>query len=217
MGWLELWPPTTAEPNWPGAGVSDLAARNALCRRCGAMGEGLHALSPTNGPVPAAAMFVAEAPGRLGAALTGVPLTGDAAGRRFEALLAAARLRREEVFVTNAVLCNPLDGGGRNRPPRAREVANCNDWLLAQISLVRPRLLVTLGAVALRALYQIERHPYTLPRDVGVPRPWRGRTLVALYHPGARSAVHRPWREQVADFRALGRLAQRLRHDGPAV
>ncbi|MFQ6020275.1 MAG: uracil-DNA glycosylase family protein, partial [Dehalococcoidia bacterium] len=107
-----------------------------------------HVLAPSNGPLAAAVMFIGEAPGRLGAAITGVPFTSDQAGQRFQRLLAEAGLERGQVFLTNAVLCNPLRDG-RNRPPRLREVAACSRWLQAQIDLVDPRLVVTLGTVAL--------------------------------------------------------------------
>ena len=107
-------------------------------------------LGERSGPIPAKVMFIGEAPGRRGAAVTGVPFVGDESGRRFDRLLAEAGLRREEVFVTNAVLCLPLDVAGRNRPPARLERANCAAHLSATVELVQPRLIVTLGAAALR-------------------------------------------------------------------
>jgi DNA polymerase len=163
-------------------------------------------LGPANGPLQAPVMFVAEAPGRFGAERTGVPLSGDQAGRAFEHLLACAGWTRQEVFVTNAVLCNPLDQQGRNRCPSARELDNCRRHLRAQIELVAPRLLVALGATALHTLDRIEPHGLRLSRDVGRAVPWHGRYLVALYHPGPRALVHRHLAQQEADFRALRRL-----------
>lgn len=153
------------------------------------------------GPIGARVMFVGEAPGRLGAGRTGVPFSGDEAGRRFERLLAETGLRRDEVFVTNAVLCLPLDTTGRNRRPRESEVRNCGTWLAAEIERVQPAYVVALGTVALAALGRIEAHELVLSRDVGRVVEWRGRKLVALYHPGARSAVRRGWELQVGDWR----------------
>jgi DNA polymerase len=66
-------------------------------------------------------------------------------------------------------------------------------------------VVVTLGAKALDALRRIEPHPYTLA-DAGRPVPWRGRTLVPLYHPGPRALIHRPEPAQMEDFRRLGTL-----------
>lgn len=161
-----------------------------------------HVLGPGNGSPEARMMFIGEAPGRLGAALTGVPFTLDASGRRFEALLAEARIRRSDVFVTNALLCNPLRDG-RNRPPARREVAACTQWLRAQIDAVSPGVVVTLGRVALEGLRMIEPHDYALCSHVGQRLEWRGRTLVPLYHPSPRTAGRRSFAQQLTDFRSL--------------
>ncbi|MBE0610790.1 MAG: hypothetical protein IH609_15525 [Dehalococcoidia bacterium] len=130
--------------------------------------------------------------------------TSPADGARFERLLTEAGLTREEVFVTNAALCLPLDVHGRNRPPSAGEVAACSGWLGETIAVVKPALVVTLGAIALTALARIEPHGLILREHLRTVVPWRGAGLTALYHPGARSQVHRPWPHQVNDWRALG-------------
>jgi uracil-DNA glycosylase family 4 len=161
-------------------------------------------LSEQNGPANAAVMLVGEAPGRLGAARTGVPFEGDESGRRLDRLLEAARWRRDELFITNAVLCNPLDEGARNRPPRAFEIANCNPWLAAQIDLIQPRVVVALGAVALRALAQVAPHSLTVRHSANPPIPWHARHLAAVYHPSARAAIHRPLEAQMRDWNMLG-------------
>lgn len=170
-----------------------------------------HVLGAMNGPVPARVMFVGEAPGRLGAGRTGIPFSGDESGRRFEAFLALAGLRREEVFVTNAVLCNPVSRAGNNRRPLASEVARCAGHLRAQIDAVQPEVVVALGEVALGALARVEAHGLSLRDAVGVKTPWGGRTLVALYHTGRRAAVHRRDELQQADWRALAELVSRRR------
>lgn len=178
----------------------------------------VHVLGDANGSLQARVMFIGEAPGRLGAARTGVPFTSDQSGLRFQRLLEAAGLRREDVFLTNALLCNPLRDG-RNRPPRRAERAACAAWLRAQIALVDPALVVTMGTVALDALRLLEPHAYLLRQDVGRPLPWHGRTLIPLYHPSPRTAARRPFEQQVEDFRRLGALVYRrlaLDYDGGA-
>ena len=161
-------------------------------------------LGPANGPLEARALFVAEAPGRLGGDRTGVPLTADQTGRNFTRLLAAAGLRRDEVFVTNAVLCNPRCPRGLNRPPSRAELASCRAHLDATLRIVAAPIVVSLGAVALAALARDRAARASLRADVGQPRAWRGRTLVPLYHPGPRAQIHRPFALQAADFRRLG-------------
>jgi DNA polymerase len=165
-----------------------------------------HTLGPGNGPLDARVLFIAEAPGRLGAAITGVPLCGDEAGRRFERFLSLAGLRREEVFATNAVLCNPLDSGGCNRRPTAGEIARCRPFLERTLDMCSAPVVVALGRVAVDALAGIAAHEVDLRRDVGRALGWRGRVLVALYHPGRQSTLHRTQEEQEEDWRRLGRF-----------
>src|SRR3954447_6489609 len=77
------------------------------CQVCPRMTGRTRLLGPANGLLTARVYFVAEAPGRLGGDRTAIPLCGDQSGRNFERLLVEAGLERSEIFVTNAVLCNP--------------------------------------------------------------------------------------------------------------
>src|SRR5690348_992986 len=95
------------------------------CDRCPSMEGCTRVLSWANGPAGAPVMFVGEAPGRLGADRTAVPFHGDKAGDNFELLLRLAKLSRRDVFVTNAVLCNPRDEDGNNAPPSKSVLRNC--------------------------------------------------------------------------------------------
>jgi uracil-DNA glycosylase len=187
---------------------ASLAVAAQACRRCPGICQGRKALSPANGPVPAKVMIVGEAPGRLGAAITGIPFTSDVSARRLDRLLEMASLRRERVFLTNAILCNPLDPGGRNRRPTAREIDLCSPFFAEQLSLVQPWLVVSLGQVALRALASVESHNMRLSEAVGLPHEWHGTLVWPLYHPSARAAIHRPWALQVEDWRHLGAFLQ---------
>jgi uracil-DNA glycosylase family 4 len=166
-------------------------------------------IGPANGPLDAPILFVAEAPGRFGADVNGVPLAGDRTGQAFDALLLGAGIDRQRVFVTNAVLCNPRAPDGRNDRPRMAELRNCGRHLQAQIDLLDPGWVVSLGRVALDALALIQPHGAILARDVGTARPWYGRHLVPLYHPGPRSIARRGLAQHVADFQRLGALLGR--------
>lgn len=183
-----------------------LIARAAACRLCARMEGRRRVLDHANGSLDARVLFVAEAPGRFGGDRTGVPLTSDQSGRNFGHLLEAAGLTRAEIFVTNAVLCNPRDQRGRNATPSAREVDACRPLLRETLRLVRAPLVVALGRVALDALGAIEPHGLQLRRDVGRAVPWAGRTLLPLYHPGPRAQLHRSFPLQQQDFAHLGRL-----------
>lgn len=196
----------------------ELVAAAQACRRCPSMEGRRRLLSRANGSPGARVLFLAEAPGRRGGEVTGVPLTHDASGRRFTRLLALAGLRRDAVFITNAVLCNPRAPDGKNRPPTACEIAACSSWLAAQLAAVDPAVVVTLGATALRALARLAPHAYTLRGDVGQALPWAGRLLVPLYHPSPRAGLSRSYQQQDEDFRALGALLRGLGvGEGPAL
>src|SRR5436309_11783492 len=118
------------------AAFDDLVRRAAACRTCPAMEGRRRVLSRANGDPAAPVLFVAEAPGRLGGELTGVPLQRDQSGRRFERLLDLAGLQRQQIFITNAALCNPQDAAGKNRPPSPAELRNCGAWLAETLDVI---------------------------------------------------------------------------------
>jgi len=188
-----------------GDDFSRLVSEVRACAACARMSHS-HVLGTANGPLGARALFVAEAVGRRGGAVTGVPLTRDESGRRFARFLTVTGLAREDVFVTNAVLCNPTDAAGRNRAPSRAEIARCRPYLARTLALVRAPVVVALGRVALESLRAVAPHGLDLRRDVGAPAAWEGRTLVALYHPSRQSTLHRPDAAQEDDWRRLGRL-----------
>jgi uracil-DNA glycosylase len=182
-----------------------LCAEAAACTACPRMAGRRRVLSAACGPVPARLMLVGEAPGRRGADRTGVPFSGDAAGRALADLLEGAGLERGDVFITNAVLCNPRDAAGRNAAPTRAELANCAGFLARQIALVNPQVVAPLGAVALAALGRLHPHGLTLA-DVGVPARWNTRVLFPLCHPSPRARGHRGLARQRADFSRLAAL-----------
>lgn len=203
--------PPFDSPQVPAAAPFEaLCDRVRACFACSSMNH-VHILGETNGPLDADVLFVAEAPGRLGAARTGIPMTSDVTGRRFHAFLADAGIERSRVFITNSILCNPLTPDGHNRRPAAREVAACRDFLAAQLRLLRAPVVVALGGVALDALGRIEPHDAVLAQDVGRALAWASpapRTLVPLYHPSIQSTLSRPHEAQRRDWRRLGKVVR---------
>jgi len=190
-----------------------LAAEAAVCTRCPAMCERAAVLSELNGSVDARVMFIGEAPGRKGADRTRVPFSGDQSGKNFERFLASIDLKRSEIFITSAALCNPRAASGTNRRPATSEIRNCSDFLNRAIQLVDPRVIVTLGTVALDALKLVHYHDFSLKNDAGKVRRWNGRLLVPLYHPSPQVLItSRKEAAQLRDYkvvsRAIGQVTQ---------
>jgi len=149
-------------------------------------------------------MLVGEAPGRQ-EDLTGEPFVG-AAGKFLDTLLASVGLSRDDVYITNVVKSRPSIGPapGRNRPPTPQEIAACRRWLDDELQIVQPRVVVTLGQVALDHFLPNRR----LARVHG--RVVRGGTItiLPLYHP-AMARYGRRW--QVLLRREFGRLRALLK------
>lgn len=188
------------------ARFADLVQSVQHCDLCPRLCSRRKVLSPANGSIESKVLFVAEAPGRLGADRTGVPLYGDRTGDNFEKLLGNVAWRREQVFITNAILCNPQDGNGNNGTPTPEEVANCSAYLEMVIGLVQPDVIVTLGATALDALATIAPHGLQLREHAAQVIPWGRAKLVPLYHPGPRAIIHRSLAKQRSDFMRLAQL-----------
>ncbi len=106
------------------------------------------------GPVHARLMLIGEAPGEQ-ETLARRPFVGNA-GKNLDQFLAAVSLAREQLYISNTVKVRPtkVSAKGRvsNRPPSREEIALFQPWLLREIALVAPQVLVTLGNVALRAV-----------------------------------------------------------------
>ena len=184
----------------------DLVESVRHCDLCSRLCERTKVLSGANGNVNSKVLFIAEAPGRLGADRTGVPLHGDRTGDNFDALLGNIAWSREDVFITNAVLCNPREENGNNATPTAEEIANCSAYLGMVVNLVEPDIIATLGAKALKALEFISPHGIELKEGVGCLVPWMRSRLFPLYHPAPRAAIHRSLAKQRTDFMRLAKI-----------
>ena len=123
-------------------------------------------------------------------------------------MIAHIGLTRQDIFITNAVLCNPL-ANGNNRRPTAQEIGNCSSYLKSTLELVQPRVVVTLGGVGLDAINRILGTRYTLAEVIGKPQQTENFTLLALYHPSPRvTNWKRPLSVQKRDFKKILKIIQ---------
>jgi uracil-DNA glycosylase family 4 len=164
-------------------------------------------LSEKNGNIDSKVMFIAEAPGRLGAERTGIPLHGDKTGDNFEDLLKSIGWERKNVFITNAILCNPQNDEGNNATPEPEELSKCGNYLKRTIELVNPDVIVTLGGTALKTLTS---QSLTLSEYAAQELSWNDRVLFPLYHPSNRAKRFRKKEKQMADFAALKRIVDSI-------
>ena len=149
-------------------------------------------------------MFVGEAPG-FHEDRQGVPFVGPS-GQLLHRLLEGIGLRREDVYICNVVKSRPP----QNRDPLPDEIAACRPWLDAQIRLVDPKVVVTLGNFAAKTLLETTTG---ITRLRGRTYPFQGRVLLPTFHPaaalhaqGRRTAGPSPLEAMEGDFRVLAEL-----------
>jgi DNA polymerase len=151
------------------------------CRECAALVKCRSRVVPGDGATGAEVMFVGIAPGRFGGDVTGIPFSGDRSGILLRRMLARAHI--EDVFITNLVRCNPRDERGRNRDPLAGEIRNCRKHLEAEVAIVRPRVIVCLGAMAWNHMTSTDSSEPFDPTHPKIQR--RGDAIIyPMYHPG---------------------------------
>ncbi|HKO15784.1 MAG TPA: uracil-DNA glycosylase [Gemmatimonadaceae bacterium] len=170
--------------------LADVAAAVATCTRCPLHSTAISPV-PGEGSPQAALMLVGEAPGAREDE-TGRPFVGPA-GQLLTKILAAIELTREDVFICNVIKHRPP----ANRNPRPEEITACSPYLVRQIELIRPRVILALGTFAAQTLLEttlsIGKLRGQIHRYYGVP-------LIVTYHPAAllrNGAWKRPTWEDV--------------------
>ena len=179
-------PPATssAEPHPPAARRQEgPAARDALqrlraetvgdCQRCGLCADRQTIVFGVGDP-NARLMFIGEGPGAE-EDRRGEPFVGRA-GQLLDRMIGAMGLRRDDVYIANIVKCRPPG----NRDPQADEVAACEPFLKAQIRIVQPEVIVTLGRVAAQTLL---RSTTSMGRPRNQWHSYEEIPLMATYHP----------------------------------
>ncbi|MDR1774932.1 MAG: uracil-DNA glycosylase [Actinomycetes bacterium] len=167
--------PPAAAASDPAAQMAQMERAAADCTKCGLARTRTQVVWGT-GPVPARVVFIGEAPGRREDA-GGEPFIG-AAGKILDELLERAHIRRADIYITNIVKCRPPE----NRDPADSEIVACRDYLNAQLRLLRPRVIVTLGAFATRLILQTGAGISGLQGRVFETH---GLQVLPLYHPAA--------------------------------
>jgi DNA polymerase len=164
------------------------------CNRCPLAYAGRHTIVFGDGDPNARLMFVGEGPGADEDA-TGLPFVGKA-GQLLNNMIAAMGLKREEVYIANIVKCRPPG----NRTPEFIEATTCSQFLLKQIDIVRPEVIVALGATAATYLLGV-RQSLALLR--GTWHSARNAKVAVTYHP---AFLLRDPRQKVEAWKDLQRV-----------
>ncbi|MCG3146722.1 MAG: hypothetical protein PCFJNLEI_00156 [Verrucomicrobiae bacterium] len=130
--------------------LSSLQAQVKSCVKCSELSRCRTNTVFGAGNPRAELMFIGEAPG-ADEDEQGEPFVGRA-GQLLTKIIEAMGFRREDVYIANVLKCRPPE----NRVPEPTEVANCKPYLLAQIDAIQPKVMVALGATAVRSLLDVQ-------------------------------------------------------------
>jgi uracil-DNA glycosylase len=166
--------PAASAPSGETPTLDALRAHIGDCQRC-KLAPGRTQIVFGVGNPDADLMFVGEGPGR-DEDLKGEPFVGRAGQLLTEIITKGMKLRREDVYIANVVKCRPPE----NRNPEPDEIASCEPFLLRQIELVKPRVLVALGKFAAQTLMR-SNTPITRLR--GTWSDYHGIKLMPTLHP----------------------------------
>ena len=187
----------------PEAALAALAEEVRVCRRC-RLCEKRHLAVFGEGNPRAELMFIGEGPG-ADEDRTGRPFVGRA-GQLLDKMIAAMTFAREEVYIANVVKCRPPG----NRAPEPDEAAACIGYLKRQIELIRPKVIVSLGGVALSFLF---KESAGISRMRGHWIDFNGIPVMPTFHPAfllrQESAKRDAWSDLQQVMARLGRKRQR--------
>ena len=163
------------DPAFKLATLDEIAATVAGCRRCPLYATATNPVPGTGNP-DADFMIVGEAPGANEDA-QGVPFVGQA-GQLLTKIIEAIHLTRDDVFIANVLKHRPPG----NRNPLPEEVTACSPYLVRQIELVRPKVILALGTFAAQTLLETK---LTIGKLRGQIHRYYGVPLIVTYHPAA--------------------------------
>lgn len=174
--------------------LQQLAQQVSLCTRCPDL---VHNRTQTVfgfGAPRTRLVLMGEAPGPEEDRL-GEPMVGDS-GQLLDKIIAAMKLRREEVYILNAVKCQPP----KNRNPLDVECGNCRPFWVRQLEIIRPEVIVCLGAVASKTLLQTTD---PVGRLRGQVHDYRGAKVIVTYHPSYLLRTEAKKRETWDDMKVV--------------
>jgi len=198
------------------ARLASLRDRVAICVKCPHLASSRTQTVFGVGNPNAEVMFIGEAPG-VDEDLRGEPFFGRA-GQLLTKIIETMGFPRDEVYIANILKCRPdmPPGAFGNRPPTAREMETCLPYLIEQIEIIEPQILVALGATAVEGLLKI-REPVGKMR--GRWHSYNDIPLMITYHPSyllrnqSPSEKRKVWEDMLQILERLDRpISQKQRN-----
>jgi DNA polymerase len=175
------------------------------CQRCPLARQGRRQIVNSEGNVQARLMFVGEAPGGDEDA-QGRPFVGRA-GQLLNKIIEAIGMKREEVFIGNINRCRPP----QNRTPLPDEAAVCKPFLMREIAVVRPEVIVVLGNTAMKHLLNTKEG---ITKLRGVFQDYHGVKVMPTFHPAYLLRDPSKKRETWEDMKKVRDYLKRVRDEG---
>ena len=185
-----------------------LAAEAAGCTRC-RLAQGRTQVVFGVGNADADLVFIGEAPG-FHEDKQGEPFVGAAGQLLTRMLNEVVGVRREDVYICNVLKCRPPG----NRDPQEDEIESCTPWLIEQVSLIQPTVIVTLGNFATKFVLNTSKG---ITRMRGAAYPWHGRTVIPTFHPAAILRGGGEGSRQFVDFTEDFHLIRRTLASSPGI
>jgi len=187
--------------------LDELNTKMSACSQC-VLRMNCKNVVPGEGPATAEIMFIGEGPGAKEDEL-GRPFVG-AAGKFLDEMLGIIGFKREDVYIANVVKCRPPG----NRDPLPEEVAACWPWLLEQIRIIQPELIVTLGRHSMERFLPNQKisvvHGKAMRRETG---DLGKQIFYTLYHPAA-ALYNGSMRETlIKDFKKIPKILEIIKSE----
>ncbi len=187
------------DPTWPDSKTLDeLESKIKNCVKCPLGQTRTNFVFGTGNP-KSEIVFIGEAPG-ADEDLQGEPFVGRA-GQLLNQLLANVGFRRDEVYICNVLKCRPPG----NRDPQPSEIELCSPYLIKQLEIIKPKLIVSLGRFPVQTLLKTNAPLGSLRGQIFE---WRGIKMIVTYHPAAALRNQQWKRPLLEDLRKAKEILQ---------
>jgi len=159
-----------------------------------------------NGNADSDIVFIGEAPGK-NEDLKGIPFVG-AAGKFLNEMLTGIGRKREDIYITNIIKYRPPD----NRDPSQKEKEDCNEWLIDELRIISPKLIVFLGRHSMGRFFPLEKisEIHGKLQIINIPELNKKQAFLPLYHPAAALYNGGMRKTLIKDFNTIPKVLKKI-------